>query len=145
MFVPFGPSYAGSESSLQHHFSATIEGRTPSSWGSRGWKGSQRWSQRSIPAIPKRFQRDQDTGATFWNELEEETELYDGREQDLMGVPWCEGLRKVNNCGVNMKMVGFTFYKAYILHSTKLTYCFCICLLCLCIYIFYIYIYYITV
>eukprot|EP00438_Fugacium_kawagutii_P022264 Skav211438 [mRNA] locus=scaffold1591:186598:187774:- [translate_table: standard] len=29
----------------------------------------------------------EDTGATFWNELEEETELYEGREQDLMGAP----------------------------------------------------------
>lgn len=29
-----------------------------------------------------------DTGATFWNELEEERELYEGRETDLMGVSW---------------------------------------------------------
>ena len=27
----------------------------------------------------------QDTGATFWNELEEETELYDGREGGFIG------------------------------------------------------------
>lgn len=31
--------------------------------------------------------RVQDTGATFWNELEEETELYEGREQDLLAAP----------------------------------------------------------
>ena len=30
----------------------------------------------------------QDTGATFWNELEEETELYEGRETEIMGVTW---------------------------------------------------------
>lgn len=28
----------------------------------------------------------EDTGATFWNELEEETELYDGREGDLLAA-----------------------------------------------------------
>ena len=69
----------------------------------------------------------QDTGATFWNDLEEETELYDGREGDLLAVPWCEAL-KVNTCGVNMKILGF-IYRSY-LH-----------IVFTCIYILYIYIY----
>ena len=48
------------------------------------------------PTVPET----QDTGATFWNELEEESELYDGREGDLMAAPWS---LKVNTCGTNMK------------------------------------------
>ena len=28
----------------------------------------------------------EDTGAKFWNELEVESELYENREEDLMGV-----------------------------------------------------------
>eukprot|EP00435_Cladocopium_sp_Y103_P020692 s2585_g5.t1 len=46
-----------------------------------------------------------DTGATFWNELEEETELYDGREQDLMGAT--SSLKKELGIESDPMIVGF--------------------------------------
>jgi hypothetical protein len=105
LFVPVMLA-VGSESSvhLQHFFShlgVSIGVPHPQ----MDDRGTPSYGNQMIPGRTS----SQDTGATFWNELEEETELYDGREGDLLAVPWCEAL-KVNTCGVNMKILGFIYH-----------------------------------